>query len=253
MQALTHHETRWDGLPFSVTGRSQTHLPEMPPVGTLWPSARRILAAMQDVELLQAWRRGDRAAGEELFERHYPMVERFFRNKATEPEELIQRTFLTCIEASARFRGDSTFRAFLLGVATNVLRNHYRRFLRHKGIETLDTASMKDLGQTPSRIIAKKEQERLLLEGLRRLPVELQLVLELRYWEDLKHEELAQILGLPRSTVNTRLRRARELLEQHVSELAASTEMLRSTITRLDDWVELQRQQRPAARGERKG
>lgn len=215
--------------------------------------AGRRLAAMQDVELLQAWRRGDRAAGEELFERHYPMVERFFRNKATEPEELIQRTFLGCIDASVRFRGESTFRAFLLGVATNALRDHYRRFLRHEGIETLDAASMKDLGQTPSRVIAKKEQERLLLEGLRRLPVGLQLVLELRYWEDLDQEELAQILGLPRSTVNTRLRRARELLEKHVGELAASTEMLHSTITRLDDWVELQRQQRPAAPGERQG
>ncbi|MCA9706131.1 MAG: sigma-70 family RNA polymerase sigma factor [Myxococcales bacterium] len=208
---------------------------------------------MQDAELLRAWQRGNRAAGEELFERYYPMVERFFRNKATEPEEFIQRTFLACIEAANRFRGESTFRTFLLGIATNVLRNHYRRLLRKKGIETLDAASMTDLGQTPSRIIADKDQERLLLEGLRRLPVELQLVLELRYWEELKHEELAQILDLPRSTVNTRLRRARELLEQHVSELAESPEMLRSTVTRLDDWVALQRQQQPPAKEGRQG
>ncbi len=203
-----------------------------------------ILATVEDAELLLAWRDGDRSAGAELFERYYPTVERFFRNKAAEPDDLIQRTFLACTEAASRFRGDSKFRTFLLGIATNVLRTHYRK-LQQRGIESFHTSSMVDLGQTPSRIIAEQEEERLLLAALRRLPMELQLVLELRYWDDLKHEELGEILDLPRSTVNTRLRRARELLGQHMSELAASPQLLHSTVTRLDDWVEQQRGHAP--------
>lgn len=210
-----------------------------------WPSAVRILVMMQDAELLQAWSHGDRAAGEELFERHYPTVERFFRNKVAEPDDLIQRTFLACMEAATRFRGDSKFRTFLLGIAINVLRTHYRRCQQQRGLGSLDTSSMADLGPSPSRILAGHEEERLLLAALRRLPVELQLVLELRYWDDLKHEELAQLLELPRSTVNTRLRRARELLEHHLSELAESPQRLHSTVTRLSDWVEQQRRRSP--------
>ncbi len=211
-----------------------------------WFPAARILASMQDAQLLRAWRNGDRAAGEELFERHYPTVERFFRNKVAEPDELIQRTFAACIEAAPRFRGDSKFRTFLLGIATNLLRTHYRQLYQERGIESFDSTSMEDLQQTPSAIIVQREDDRLLLAALRRLPMEYQLVIELRYWDNLKHEELATILDLPRSTVNTRLRRARELLEGHLKDLVSSPDRLKSTITRLEDWVEQQRERRPS-------
>lgn len=210
-----------------------------------WPTLAGILPTMDDGTLLRAWREGDRAAGEELFERHYATVERFFRNKAADPDELIQQTFIACVEARARFRGDSKFRTFLLGIAINVLRAHYRQVQRQRGIAPLHESSVEDLGQTPSRLLIARDEERLLLEALRRLPLELQLLLELRYWDELKHEELAELLVLPRSTINTRLRRGRELLEQHLHELATTPQLLHSTITRLDDWVDQQRQRSP--------
>lgn len=200
---------------------------------------------MDDATLLHAWREGDGTAGEELFERHYATVERFFRNKVAEPDELIQQTFIACVEAKTRFRGDSTFRTFLLGIAINVLRTYYRQVKRQRGLSDLHDGSVMDLQQTPSRLLHARDEERLLLEALRRLPLELQLLLELRYWDELKQEELAELLGLPRSTINTRLRRGRELLERHLHELATSPQLLQSTITGLDDWVEQQRQRRP--------
>lgn len=258
--------TRWSESPIMATGDRLTNGVTMKARTTVdedgrrresaalgVPSPRtvaRILAPMpEDAELLRAWREGDRSAGEELFERYYPTVERFFRNKVVDADELIQRTFLACTEATTRFRGDSKFRTFLLGIATNVLRTHYRNLQREQGIESLHTTSMAAMGHTPSRVVAEQEQERLLLAALRRLPIELQLVLELRYWEELKHEELAVILDLPRSTVNTRLRRARELLERYFNELATSPQILHSTVTRLDDWVEQQRRRRAAPPG----
>jgi RNA polymerase sigma factor (sigma-70 family) len=222
-----------------------------PPARPRWPALARILLTMDDGALLHAWREGDRAAGEELFERHYATVERFFRNKVAEPNELIQQTFVACVEAKTRFRGDSKFRTFLLGIAINVLRTHYRQVKRQRGLSDLDERSVVDLGQTPSRILHVRDEERLLLEALRRLPLELQLVLELRYWDELKHEELAELLEVPRSTINTRLRRGRELLEHNLQELAASPQLLHSTVTRLDDWVEQQRQRSPLARHDR--
>lgn len=241
-----------DHMNCQTTFHATEVLAPVPRIGTPWRLPARILASMDDVELLRAWRDGDRAAGEELFERHYPTVERFFRNKVSEPDELIQRTFVACVEATPRFRGDSKFRTFLLGIAINVLRSYYRQLQQQRGLLSLHSSSVADLGQTPSRIIAQHQEERLLLEALRRLPVDLQLVLELRYWDGLKHEELAELLEIPRSTVNTRLRRGRQLLEQHLRELADSPQMLHSTITRLEDWVEEQRQRGPLASGEGK-
>jgi len=67
---------------------------------------------VDDVALLEARCRGDRAAGAELFERHYPSVARFFHNKVDEAaqEDLIHETFLACLVGAARLRGQSRFR-----------------------------------------------------------------------------------------------------------------------------------------------
>lgn len=193
---------------------------------------------MTDLELLCAWQSGNRSAGGVLIERHCTALERFFRNKVVEPDELIQRTFLGCVESAHRFRGESNFRTFLLGIATMVLRNHYAKLAKDRGSELVDASSMEDLGQTPSQILTNREEDRLLLAALRRLPLELQLVVELRYWDGCKYHELAEILGIPRSTANTHLRRARKILKTTIAELALSPERLHSTLTRLDDWAE---------------
>ena len=85
-----------------------------------------------DAAVLEAWRAGDEAAGEELFRRHFPAIARFFRNKVhTDIEELIQTTFLGCIEGSGRVREDGSFRGFLFGLARNTLCNHFRRQRAH--------------------------------------------------------------------------------------------------------------------------
>src|SRR5690606_17645112 len=48
-----------------------------------------------DRELFEAWRTGDRAAGQQLIERHYDAIVRFFRTKAgPQTDDLVQRTFL---------------------------------------------------------------------------------------------------------------------------------------------------------------
>ena len=76
----------------------------------------------QDAAQLEAWRAGDQDAGEALIERHYASILRFFRTKAGEDaDDLVQLTFLRCVEASERYRGDAGFRAFLFGIARNVL------------------------------------------------------------------------------------------------------------------------------------
>ena len=42
-------------------------------------------------------------------------------------EDLVQQTFMACVEGRERFRNDSTFRTYLFGVAHNVLRSHLRK------------------------------------------------------------------------------------------------------------------------------
>ena len=198
---------------------------------------------MTDAELLRAWHGGDRAAGEALFERHYESVSRFFRNKVPEPADLVQRTFLACIENVDRFRGDASFRTFLFAIATNVLRKHYRMLGGPRGKVELRSLSVEALQQSPSRELAVHEERRLLLRALRCLTIDQQILLELHYWEQLKVGELAEVMGVPVGTVKTRMRAARQRLEVLIAELAASPTLGQSTLGRLDEWAEGLRKQ----------
>lgn len=171
----------------------------------------------QDTELVAAWRGGDARAGEQLIQRHFDAVERFFRTKAAgEADELVQQTFLRCAEGRDRFRGEGSFKAFLFGIARNVLLEHVRAKARERRMVDVDlgVTSIRDLAPGLSTAAWRHREQRRLIETLQTLPVELQMLLELAYWEELSEAELAAVLEIPRGTVKSRLFRARALLRE---------------------------------------
>jgi RNA polymerase sigma-70 factor (ECF subfamily) len=195
-----------------------------------------------DVELVDAWRTGDRSAGEALFERHYDAVARFFQNKVGEAaSDLIQRTFLACCEGSNRFRGDTNFRSYLFAIAYRLMCKHFDEQRRDR--LDFDSVSAHDLSPGATEVVAQRQEQRLVLEALRRIPLEHQVLLELHYWEQMTAAEAAAVLGIPLGTAKTRLRRARELLEARLAELASSPELLASTVANLEAWAQAIRDQ----------
>lgn len=168
-----------------------------------------------DEALLDAWNAGDGAAGERLFDRHFVQVVRFFRTKIIDDvDELVQRTFLGCLEARHRVRG-ANFQAFLFGIARNVLFNHFRA-QRRAGPLDLDEVSLHDLDPRPSTILVARREHQILLECLRRIPVAAQLLLELHYWEGMTSAAIAEVTQVPHGTVQTRIRRAKQLLAEQI-------------------------------------
>lgn len=175
----------------------------------------------EDRVLLDAWRAGDVGAGERLFDRHFASVRRFFCNKAppTEIEDLVQGTFEACLAYAHQYRGDARFVAYLLAIA----RSQLHRWLRRRdpvreGIH-FSTTSLADLGVSPSGLVADLERENRVLDALRRLPLELQTVLELHYWEGMAGPDIAEVVGIPHGTVRSRLHRARERLREELLRL----------------------------------
>ncbi|MEZ4385119.1 MAG: sigma-70 family RNA polymerase sigma factor [Nannocystaceae bacterium] len=191
-----------------------------------------------DFQLLEAWRAGDRAAGTELFNRHFNGLYRFFRNKVgDEADDLVQQTFLAVVRARDRFRGDSSFRTYLFTAARSKLYNHFSR-KRPDQKDRLGVTSVIDLGVSMHRMMVKSEEQRLLLEALRALPLELQVALELHYFEGMRGPVLAEVLEIPEGTVRSRLRRGRERLRDELERLSASSERAATTMTNLDGWAE---------------
>ncbi len=200
-----------------------------------------ILAMVSDDEraLFEAWCDGDRKAGEALFDRHYEGIARFFRNKTDEASaaDLVQATFLACTEGRERFRGASSVRTYLFSIAHNLLRKHYEKRRRAPEATDVEALSVFDMDPSPTERIHAREEQRLLLEALRRIPLECQAVLELHYWEKLGTAEIAEIVSVPEGTVKSRLIRGRKLLEEKIEALASSRDALESTTRDLDRWA----------------
>src|SRR5690606_39242067 len=192
-----------------------------------------------DFELLEAWRAGDEGAGRELFGRYFDAVYRFFRNKVDDAaEDLTQQTFMGLVAGRDRFRGDSSFRTYLFMIARKRLYSYLRSLDREREPVEMAQVSVVELGfESPSRAVAVRQEQQLLLQALRRLPVEMQVALELFYWEELSIPEIAEVLETPVGTVKSRLQRSRIRLDAVLGELAQSEAVLRSTMDNFDDWA----------------
>jgi RNA polymerase sigma-70 factor (ECF subfamily) len=91
-----------------------------------------------------------------------------------------------------------------------------------------------------------------LLAGLRSIPVDCQVVLELLYWEQLTTVEMAAVLEIPEGTVKSRLRRGRALLREAIEALASSPELAGSTLLGIESWASALRARAGLQAGERK-
>lgn len=176
-------------------------------------------AGDSDAELFSRWRAGRADAGSALVRRHFRALHTFFSGKATgHVEDLVQQTFMACVEAKDAYRGEASFRAYLFGMARLQLLAHYRKSKRHALID-LTTSSLRDLGVSPSGMVAEQQGRDLLAAALQHLPVDQQIALELSYWEELTAAEVAHVLGIPENTVYSRLHRAKENLRKVLDEL----------------------------------
>lgn len=190
-----------------------------------------------DETLLQRWRDGDGNAGCELTRRHFGSIVGFFRYRTDEGiDDLVQRTFVACVEGRDRVPDGVGVRAYILGIAhklwLNTLRKHHRE---HRAMDRVRHAP-RSTATSPSRVLAMREEQRLLLHALRRLPTDLQTTIELFYWERLKLVEIGVVTGVPVGTVKSRLARAKAALRREI-EAIGPTRLGQSTVDELDRWA----------------
>ncbi len=191
-----------------------------------------------DFELLERWRGGDRDAGNELFERHFASICRFFHSKIDDDaEELVQATFLACVHNRDQFRQQSTFRTYLFRIARYQLYHYFRGKQRRGNAVDFGVTSLADLGTSPRSRLARSEEHERLLDALCMLPLEQQVLLELYYWEGLDNAQLAEVFEVALATIRTRLFRARKALRDQLAKLAREPNPNHATVENLDAWA----------------
>jgi RNA polymerase sigma-70 factor (ECF subfamily) len=176
-----------------------------------------------DFELLDAWRAGDLAAGNDLVTRYWTSISRFFRSKiGDDGADLISQTFLACVEGRDRIDGDNV-RAYLFATARRRLADHFRKRARAPELDVA-LSSLVDLATGPVTQLGRRERGELLHSALARIPLDDQIALELAYFEQLSTRELAGVLDIPEPTVRSRLSRARDKLRDRLAELGTPDE-----------------------------
>jgi RNA polymerase sigma-70 factor (ECF subfamily) len=172
-----------------------------------------------DFELLASWRAGDLEAGNALVRRHFMRLFVFVRAKAPDSaDDLVQRVFEACVAARDRIDDErGSFKAYLFGIARRQLVYWFREQQRDRDHVDTMSDSLAQLTGSPSRLFALRQEQHAVLEALHQLPLDLQIALELYYWEELTVPEVAAVLEVPEGTIKSRLHRARQLLRERLA------------------------------------
>ena len=172
-----------------------------------------------EIELLAQWCDGSDRAGDALLRKSFPVLYRFFINKVGDAtDDLVQQTLIGCVRHRDKILDSGAFRMYLLKIARSRLYDYLRAVRRRAGHvdDDFSQLSVAATGTGGTTRVGKAQAAIRVREALQRLPVELQVVVELHYWEEHSTAEIAETLDLAQGTVKSRLRRAREQLQREL-------------------------------------
>jgi RNA polymerase sigma factor (sigma-70 family) len=172
------------------------------------PDAR---SGASDEELMSAYVGGDDDAFRLLFERYAPILLRLTRRHLRDDElaqEIVQQTFFRLHGARNDFRQGSKLRPWVMTIAMNLVREHWRRKVTDLEV---DTQAAPEADFMPMEL---RQRSALLHGALERLPHSQREVVELHWFQERPYAEIAQIVGTSEGAVRVRAHRAYTTLKQ---------------------------------------
>jgi RNA polymerase sigma-70 factor (ECF subfamily) len=173
-----------------------------------------------DLELVEAGRSGDDAALGSLVRRHHEAAFRVAVSLVNDDDlaqDVVQDAFMKAFRALAGFRGDSSFRTWLLTITANEARGALRRRGRRKetAIEDAGEVASEEMGPAGAAIVAQEAgRARKMLE---QLPEKQRMSVTLRIEEGLSFKEIGEVIGSSEGAARVNyfhgIRRLREWME----------------------------------------
>ena len=180
-----------------------------------------------DEELMAAYVGGETAAFGELFERYAPMLLRIMRRQirsGEDAQELVQQTFLQLHRARNDFDQGRRLRPWLMTIAYNLKREHFRRKMRRPEAPLEYEPPASERG---GDLVERKDNAQRLRRALQHLPDGQREVIEMHWFDEMSFPDVAEVLGLSVSAVKVRAHRGykvlRQVLEHDVTDHEAAT------------------------------
>jgi RNA polymerase sigma-70 factor (ECF subfamily) len=184
---------------------------------TISADARNAIVAagtITDEMLLLGIADGDRSAMHTLYARHNVRVYRFILRMlrdATQAEDLVSQVFLDVWRTAGQFEGRSQVSTWLLSIA----RFKALTALRQRRFEDIDQDEIMEIAdgaETPEASLDRSKTSTILRTCIDQLSPAHREIIDLVYYHEMSVEEAGRLVGIPQSTVKTRMFYARKQL-----------------------------------------
>src|SRR3954453_7275614 len=175
----------------------------------------------RDRELVEAWQAGDPSAFDDLYRRYFDRLRAFCQRRVgdrADAEELAQEAFVKALQALPKLEGERRFYPWMTVIASRLCIDHHRRRSRVEPSDEVDLGAVDD--GHDDRLRQRVDLEHL-HDALGRLGPRHVEVLDLRERREMSYDEIAAELGVPHSTVEALLFRARRALRREFHRVSA--------------------------------
>jgi len=184
------------------------------------PEERGYLPSKSDAELVARIRTGDASAFRELVDKYgqylYGLAASLVGNPA-DAEDILQETYSGAFRGVRSFRGRASIKTWLTQILVRQAAGHHRARARRKVIPMELKLSTDDRQRVPSS--GRMTDLRIDVEAaIRSLSAAHREVITFRELKGLSYDEIAEVLRVPRGTVESRLFRARQELKKLLKE-----------------------------------
>jgi RNA polymerase sigma-70 factor (ECF subfamily) len=193
-------------------------------IGSPVPKAARragLVGATGDEALIASIAAGDRAGMRILYNRHRVRVFRFalrLVDDVTSAEDVVSEAFIEVWRQADRFEGRSSVSTWIMSIARFKALSVRRRRLEIE-LDDKIAETVADQHPTPEQNLLETDRRAQLRDCLSQLSPDHREIIDLVYYHDKTIEEVAEIVGVPKNTVKTRMfyarRRLAQLLTQH--------------------------------------
>ncbi len=166
--------------------------------------------------------KSDPGAFTRLYLRHYDTVFKYCAHRLFDrhaAEDITSQVFLSMVESFDEFDGDERqFRNWLYKIATNAVNEHIRKTTRRNAIMTWvrQWSTENNANDTPHKDDSQQNPA-VIKNAILTLKPAYQAIVTMRFFENLKLEEIAEVLGTSAGTVRSQLSRALKKLRKHIS------------------------------------
>ena len=141
-----------------------------------------------------------------------------------EARDVVQETFLRAFRGIGNFRGQAKFSSWVYRIALNLCRDWIRRERRRpilpapEGVDVIELAAEQGPAESIEDLVARNDMSQVVADLMTRLPEEQRTAIILKEYHGMTFQEIADLQGVPLSTVKTRLYQGLTVLRRHLQQ-----------------------------------